>query len=54
MVLYIQKGETALSVARTEEIKKILVEYGECNIPIINKLCVTVWCLHYRPKRQKP
>ncbi len=35
MVLCIQTGETALSVAWTEEIKKLLVEYGECSNPII-------------------
>ena len=45
MVLYIQKCETALSVASTEEIKKLLLEYGECSIPIIPILCVTVWCM---------
>ena len=42
MVLCIQKAKTALSVAKTEEIQKILVEYGECSIPIIPIVCVTV------------
>ena len=42
VLLCIQKGETALSVASTEEIKKILVDYGECSIPIIPILYVTV------------
>ena len=52
MILSIQKGETALSVAKTEEIKKILVEYGECSILIIPILYVTVWYMCYRPERQ--
>ena len=34
MVFYIQKGETAMSVTKTEEIKQILVEYGECSISV--------------------
>ena len=37
MVLYIQKGETALVLASTVDMMKLLKEHGKYSIPIIPK-----------------
>ena len=48
MVLCLQKGETTLSVAKTEEIKELLEQCGECSIPLIPM--PVFYCMCYRSK----
>lgn len=40
MIVYIQNNETALSLAKTEEIRKILNDNSKCSIPIIPIVCI--------------